>query len=289
MVTKSFQCWLIWSACVESDQQNATQCIAYELRSVWQITVWNAARWRMWHSLQCIRLRWFQLCLWRGVFHLAPICLVTLHLGRKAQGRGSMYWYLPLLELCSDVLRLHEYCNEAHSLHYSSASCWLEDADVRAQAFPATGRGFPSLRSVRSDRSAPPRHPLQQASRWCAACDFICTHTKETVQRWWIIEGAKSSLRCSAPGLKLDLVRAAIRNGIICIYIDWNVAAFLQTRAGAVRFSLCLRVISLIECWCVPEEWRTDRRWKKKCREGGPSVRLRGINTWPSCSCQSQI
>lgn len=170
MVTNSFQCWLIWSACVEWDQQKIRpQCIAYELRSVWQITVWNTARWRVWHSLQCIRLRcllpeccmWtlrFQLCLWRGAFHLAPICLVTLHLGR-----GSMYWYLPLLELCSDVLRLHEYCNEAHSLHYSSAPCWLEDADVCAQALPATGRGFPSLRSVRSDRSPPPPPPRPSA------------------------------------------------------------------------------------------------------------------------------
>lgn len=137
----------------------------------------------------------------------------------------------------------------------------------------------------------PPSHPHTRFSRPHVGAPHVISHvhTKETVQRWWIIEGAKSSLRCSVPGLKLDSVRAAIRNGIICIYVDWNIAVFLQTRAGAVRFSLCLRVISLIEYWCVPEEWRTDRRWKKKCREGGPSVRLRGINTWPSCSCQSQI
>lgn len=210
----------------------------------------------------------FQLCLWRGVFHLIPICLVTLHLGRKAQGRGSMYWYLPLPELCSDVLQLHEYCNEAHSLHYSSAPCWFEDADVRAQALPATGCSFSSLCSVTSDRRTPPP-PIPFSWPHVGAPHVISyVHTKETVQRWWIIEGAKSSLRCSAPGLKLDSVRAAIRNKIICIYVDANIAVFLQTRASVVRFSLYLRVISLIECWCVPEEWRTDRRWKKKCREG---------------------
>lgn len=72
-----------------------------------------------------------QLGLLRGLFQLIPICLVILHLGQKAEGRGSMYWYLPLLELCSAVPQLHEYCNEAHSLHYSPAPCWLEDADVR--------------------------------------------------------------------------------------------------------------------------------------------------------------
>lgn len=117
----------------------------------------------------------------RRILQLVPSSLIILHLGRKAQGRGSMYWYLPLLELCSDVLQLHEYCNEAHWLHFSSALCWLEDADVRKlyqllffslHLRPAQCHVGPTCKP----RPAPPTHPLEHASRWCRTCDFIYTH-----------------------------------------------------------------------------------------------------------------
>lgn len=122
----------------------------------------------------------------------------------------------------------------------------------------------------------PPPHTSPLSTSHVGAAHVISyIHTKATVQRWWIIEGAKSSLSRTAPGLKLELLPADIRNKDLH-FVDWSITVFLQT----VWFDyLCCTVISLIECWRVAEECRTDRRRKGKNAEWGPSVRLQDINT----------